>query len=159
MREIKEDNRLLASLAVFRELYNAEKDVYGIISVFLNDLIGLEKLYSFDANEITTKLNDTFEFDIPKAVVETSLGRLKFLEKNQGKYTVTDISKINDKNIQTKQEAIQSNNEAIINNLFKFIETEKKITLTEKDKEKISHSFCCFLLDLNNGDEFIEYIC
>lgn len=158
MREIKEDNRLLASLAVFRELYNAEKDVYGIISVFLNDLIGLEKLYSFDANEITTKLNDTFEFDIPKAVVETSLGRLKFLEKNQGKYTVTDISKINDKNIQTKQEAIQSNNEAIIDTLFKFIETEKKITLTEKDKEKISHSFCCFLLDLNNGDEFIEYI-
>jgi hypothetical protein len=158
MREIKEDNRLLASLAVFRELYNAEKDVYGIISVFLNDLIGFEKLYSFDANEITTKLNDTFEFDIPKAVVETSLGRLKFLVRKQGKYTVTDISKINDKNIQTKKEAIQSNNEAIIDNLYKFIETEKEFVLTENDKEKISHSFCCFLLDLNNGDEFIEYI-
>lgn len=158
MRQIKEDNRLIASLAVFRELYNAEKDVYGIISVFLNDLIGLEKLYTFDANEITTKLNDTFEFDIPKAVVETSLARLNFLEKNQGKYSVTDISKINNKNIQSKKEAIQSNNETIIHNLFKFIETEKKTTLTTKDKEKVSHSFCCFLLDLNNGDEFIEYI-
>jgi hypothetical protein len=158
MRQIKEDNRLLASLAVFRELYNAEKDVYGIISVFLNDLIGLEQFYSFDANEITNKLNDTFEFDIPKAVVETSLGRLKFIEKNQGKYTVTDISKINNKNVQTKQQTIQSNNETIINNLFKFIETEKKIILSEKDKEKVSHSFCCFLLDLNNGDEYIEYI-
>jgi len=158
MRQIKEDNRLLASLAVFRELYNAEKDVYGIISVFLNDLIGLEQLYSFDANEITIKLNDTFEFDIPKAVVETSLRRLKFIEKNQGKYTVTDISKINNKNVQTKQQTIQSNNETIINNLFRFIETEKKTTLSEKDKEKVSHSFCCFLLDLNNGNEFIEYI-
>jgi hypothetical protein len=72
MRQIKEDNILLASLAVFRELYNAEKDVYGIISVFLNDLIGLEQLYSFDSNEITNKLNDTFEFDIPKAVVEVA---------------------------------------------------------------------------------------
>lgn len=121
MRQIKEDNRLLASLAVFRELYNAEKDVYGVISVFLNDLIGLEKLYSFDANEITNKLNDTFEFDIPKAVVETSLGRIKFIEKNQGKYTVTDISKINNKNVQTKQQTIQSNNETIIDNLYTTI--------------------------------------
>lgn len=158
MRQIKEDNRLLASLAVFRELYNAEKDVYGIISVFLNDLIGLEKLYSFDANEITIKLNDAFEFDIPKAVVETSLSRLKFLEKDHGKYSVTDISKINNKNVQTKQQSIQSNNETIIDNLFKFIEIEKKVKLSDLDKEKVSHSFCCFLLDLNNGDEFIEYI-
>jgi len=47
MRQIKEDNRLLASLAVFRELYNAEKDVYGIISVFLTDIIKIESLYSF----------------------------------------------------------------------------------------------------------------
>jgi hypothetical protein len=61
MRQIKEDNRLLASLAVFRELYNAEKDVYGIISVFLSDLIKIENLYSFSLNEITNKLNSTFE--------------------------------------------------------------------------------------------------
>ncbi|MFT5964535.1 MAG: hypothetical protein ACI9L6_001278 [Flavobacterium sp.] len=158
MRQIKEDNRLLASLAVFRELYNAEKDVYGIISVFLNDLIKLNNLYSFSLNEITNKLNDTFEFDIPEAVVRTSLGRLTFLEKNQGDYIVTDVSKISNQNIETKQQTIQSNNETIIDNLFKFIETEKKVTLSEKDKEKVSHSFCYFLLDLNNGEEFIEYI-
>ncbi|MBP1618038.1 MAG: hypothetical protein H6Q14_1865 [Bacteroidetes bacterium] len=158
MKQIKEDNRLLASLAVFRELYNAEKDVYGIISVFLNDLIGLEKLYSFDANEITNKLNDTFEFEIPKAVVETSLSRLKFLEKNHGKYSVNDISKINNKNVQTKQQIILSSNETIIESLFKFIEIEKKASLSNQNKEKVSHSFSCFLLDLNNGDEYIEYI-
>jgi len=158
MAQVKEDNRLLASLAVFRELYNAEKDVYGILSVFLNDLICSEKLYSFDAKEITMKLNDTFEFDIPKAVIETSLARLKFIEKNQGRYIVTDISKVNSKYVKDIQHTIESNNEAIIDNLFKFIETEKKAALSKIDKEKISHSFCCFLLDINNGDEFIEYI-
>lgn len=158
MREIKEDNKLLASLAVFRELYNSEKDVYGIISVFLNDLIKLKNLYSFSLNEITNCLNDTFEFEIPEAVVRTALGRLSYLEKKQGDYLVTDISKINNQNIETKQKDIQSNNESIIEHLYKFIETEKKSNLSLKEKEQVSHSFCSFLLDINNGDEFIEYI-
>ena len=158
MREIKEDNRLLASLAVFRELYNSEKDVYGIISVFLNDLIKLKNLYSFSLNEITNTLNDTFEFDIPEAVVRTALGRLSFIEKKQGDYLVTDITKINNQNIETKQKDIQSNNESIIESLYTFIETEKKSNLSVKEKEQVSHSFCSFLLDINNGDEFIEYI-
>jgi len=158
MREIKEDNRLLASLAVFRELYNSEKDVYGIISVFLNDLIKLKNLYSFSLNEITNTLNDTFEFDIPEAVVRTALGRLSFIEKKQGDYLVTDITKINNQNIETKQKVIQSNNESIIESLYTFIETEKKSNLSLKEKEQVSHSFCSFLLDINNGDEFIEYI-
>ena len=158
MKPINEDNRLLASLAVFRELYNSEKDVYGIISVFLADLIKFEKLYSFSLNEITSKLNTTFEFEIPDAVVRTSLGRLSFLEKQHGAYHVTDFSKINTETFDQKRQIIQSNNETIIDNLFKFIETEKKVSLSEKDKEKVSHSFCCFLLDINNGDEYVEYV-
>ena len=145
-------------MAVFRELYNSEKDVYGIISVFLNDLIKLKNLYSFSLNEITNTLNDTFEFEIPEAVVRTALGRLSFLEKKQGDYLVTDISKINNQNIEIKQKDIQSNNESIIENLYKFIEIEKKSSLSLKEKEQVSHSFCSFLLDINNGDEFIEYI-
>jgi hypothetical protein len=131
MRQIKEDNRLLASLAVFRELYNAEKDVYGIISVFLTDIIKLENLYSFSLNEITNKLNSTFEFEIPDAVVRTSLNRLTFLEKQHGVYLVTDISSINTTTFDLKKQTIQSNNETIIDNLFKFIEIEKNIILTE----------------------------
>lgn len=158
MRQIKEDNRLLASLAVFRELYNSEKDVYGIISIFLADLIKIENLYSFSLNEITSKLNNTFEFEIPDAVVRTSLGRLTFLKKHQGAYLVTDFSNIDTDTFDQKRQTIQSNNETIIDNLFKFIEAEKKVTLSEKDKEKISHSFCCFLLDVNNGDEYVEYV-
>ena len=158
MREIKEDNKLLASLAVFRELYNSEKDVYGIISIFLNDLIKLKNLYSFSLNEITSSLNDTFEFDIPEAVVRTALGRLSFIEKKQGDYLVTDITKINNQNIEAKQKDIQSNNKSIIESLYTFIENEKKSNLSVKDKEQVSHTFCSFLLDINNGDEFIEYI-
>lgn len=49
------NNTLLASLAVFRELYNSEKDVYGVIASFLTDLIKTNKIYSFSLNEIHDK--------------------------------------------------------------------------------------------------------
>ena len=38
----KDNSKLLASLAVFRELYDSEKDIYSIIASFLNDLIRKE---------------------------------------------------------------------------------------------------------------------
>lgn len=158
MKKIKENNKLLASLAVFRELYNAEKDVFGIIAAFLNDLIKSNSLYSFSLSDITSKFNTTFEFEIPSAVVKTSLGRLDFIEKNRGTYIVKDISKIKSGDVDEKQKSIISNNDLIINNLFNFVEKKKKTTLNQVEKEKISYSFCCFLLDESNGDEYIEFI-
>ena len=92
MRNNTEDNKLLASLSVFRQLFNAEKDVYGVISVFLNDLIKTHNLLSFNLNEITNLLNQTYEFDIPSPVIVTSLGRLKYLEKSFGSYIVNNVS-------------------------------------------------------------------
>lgn len=158
MNRIKEENRLLASLAVFRELYDVEKDVYGIISTFLNEIIRNESLYSFDLNEITEKLNSTYEFEIPPAVVKTSLARLKFIEKDKTNYLISDVSKIKGKSINKTQKNIEVFNQSIFDNLIEFIESKKSSKLSDSEKEKISHSFCSFLLDKSNGDEYIEYI-
>lgn len=158
MRNNKQDNKLIASLAVFRELYNAEKDVYSIISVFLADIIKSNNLYSFSLSEITELFNKSYEFEIPPAVINTSLGRLEFLEKAFGSYRVTDISKIIETEIDNKQAEISINNDYIIQNLLNYIEKEKKIELNQREKENISHSFCSFLLDENNGIEYIEFI-
>ena len=158
MRNTQEDNKLIASLAVFRELFNSEKDIYGVISVFLSDIIKAQSLYTFTLSDITAIFNKTYEFNIPAAVVNTSLGRLEFIEKNQGSYIVTDISHLQETNIDTKQSEIIQNNNHIIENLFRFIESEKKISLTQHEKETISHSFCSFLLDESNGNQYIEYI-
>ena len=90
----KDNSKLLASLAVFRELYDSEKDIYSIIASFLNDLIRKEKLNVIGINEITEKLNSEFEFDIPSAVVKTSLKRLDYLQNLGTHFIVTDFSKI-----------------------------------------------------------------
>lgn len=158
MRNNTEDNRLLASLSVFRQLFNAEKDVYGVISVFLNDLIKTHNLLSFNLNEITNLLNQTYEFDIPSPVILTSLGRLKYLEKSFGSYIVNGIDKIQVRAIEATQSEITKSNSEIISKLFDFIEKDRESTLSTIEKEKISHSFCTFLLDENNGNDYIKYI-
>lgn len=154
----KEESKCLASLAVFRELYNKQKDVYGVISAFLNEIISSNGMKQFNITEVANLLNLTFDFSIPEAVVRTSLGRLDYLEKEQGIYTVVKpINTVNGE-VTILQKEIKQNNDIIIDNLFDFIQTEKKTLLNETERNKIEHSFCSFLLDSTNGEYYAEFI-
>lgn len=94
MTETLEESKCLASLAVFRELYNSEQDVYGIISEFLIEIILSNAKHSFNLTEITHLLNNTYDFSIPEAVVRTSLNRIKSLNKEDGAYTLGNFTKL-----------------------------------------------------------------
>lgn len=160
MTEIKEESKCLASLAVFRELYNSEKDIYGIICEFLKEIITTQGKHQFSLTEITTLLNEIYDFKIPEAVVNTSLSRFKTaLTKSSGLFTVADQTAFDiTGKLTDKHNEIKNNNEAIICNLFKFIETEKKTILTEEEKSKITHSFSSFIIDETTIQEYSDYI-
>lgn len=152
------NTKLLASLTVFRELYDSEKDIYSIILSFLTEIIKKYSYRSFDLIEITEKLNIEFELEIPSAVVSSSLKRLSYLQKLGSKYIVKAFDQIEESTIEAKQkESIETNNE-IINSLYLFIENKIQKNLNSEEKQAISHSFCTFLLDIANGDQYIEYI-
>lgn len=158
MQEIKEKSRHLASLAVFRELYNQQTDIHGVISEFLKGIIISNAKHEFNLTEITELLNTTFDFSIPDAVVSTSLGRIKDLSKVESNYIVDSklFKKRND--IETLQRKRSECNSVLLESLFTFISEEKKVDLTDEDKDKIINSFCSFLMDDSNGEEFSEYI-
>ena len=158
MKKTIEESKCLASLAVFRELYNSEKDIYGIISEFVVELIVTNSKHSFNLTEITLLLNSTYDFTIPDAVVRTSLNRLNFLSKKDGIYFAENIAGLKSSNVNDKKETIQKNNDEIIEKLFLFIEKQIKRELTEIEKTTIVHSFISFIIDSTNGDEYSEYI-
>ena len=160
MKDCLEVSKCLASLAVFRELYNSEKDIYGIICAFLKEIISTNGKYQFTITEITHLLNDTYDFKIPEAVVSTSLSRFKnSLEKLHGLFTITDQTAFAVTGKLTgAHKSIQQTNELIIENLFKFIEDEKKATLSQEEKERIVHSFCSFIIDESTAQEYSEYV-
>lgn len=158
MNDCKQESKCLASLAVFRELYNSQKDVYGIISEFLKELIINNALHQFNLTEITNLLNETYDFKIPDAVVKTSINRLNFIEKNQGIYNAINIAQLESNNISNKQLNIQQSNDVLIDGLFSFIKESKNIELSDTEKEKIVKSFCSFILGENNGYEYSDYV-
>ena len=158
MNNNKEESKCLASLAVFRELYNKQKDVYGVISEFLNEIISSNGMHQFTIKEISNLLNITYDFSIPDAVVRTAVGRLDYLEKEQGIYIVVRPLESKSGEVSLLQKETKSNNDIIIESLFDFIQTEKKSILTETEKNIIEHSFCSFLLDNANGEKYAEYI-
>lgn len=159
MKDYLEVSKCLASLAVFRELYDSQKDIYGIIAEFLKEVIASNSKYRFGLMEITQLLNNNFDFRIPEAVVKTSLNRLTFLVKSYGKYTVERPADLqNTTKLTRKHSDIKRNNDLIIEDLFKYIETEKELKLNDTDKKKIVHSFCSFILDESTSQEHSKYI-
>lgn len=159
MENTLENSKCLASLAVFRELYDNQKDVYGVISEFLKEIISSENKYQFGLTEITLVLNESYDFKIPEAVVKTSLSRLPFLSKSNGVYSVNKpIDQIRNKEFQEKQNKIYNNNNNVVNCLFTYIESQKKVTLSEAEKEIIVKSLCSFMLDESTVQEYSEYI-
>jgi hypothetical protein len=108
----------LASLAVFRELYNSQTDVYGVIGKFINEIISSKGKYSFSLTEITNLLNENFGFNLPEAVVSTSIGRLDNIIKEYELYTVEKKHKQTGSEVNAlQQESIKSSNR-IIDGLF-----------------------------------------
>ena len=159
MENTLENSKCLASLAVFRELYDNQKDVYGVISEFLKEIISSENKYQFGLTEITLVLNESYDFKIPEVVVKTSLSRLPFLSKSNGVYSVNKpIDQIRNKEFQEKQNKIYNNNNNVVNRLFTYIESQKKVTLSEAEKEIIVKSLCSFMLDESTVQEYSEYI-
>ena len=90
-RDIKiEDSKRLACFALFRELYNEALDVYGIIVEFIKNVIASKKMYSFTLTEMTELLNSSYGFDLPEAVVKTSIKRIKKIKLGNHVYRVIE---------------------------------------------------------------------
>jgi hypothetical protein len=160
MEDVLQESKCLASLAVFRELYNSEKDIYGIIGEFLKEIITSNGKHQFSLTEISQLLNDTYDFKIPEAVVSTSLNRFKdSYTKSQGYYTITKQESFSITGKLTGYHSqIQNNNNLIINNLFEFIENETKSKLSDEEREKVVHSFCSFIIDESTAQEYAEFV-
>lgn len=157
MKNIKEESKLLASLVVFRELYDKQKDVYGVIAEFLKEIIVVNGKRKFNTTEITNQLNNSFDFSIPEAVVNTAIKRLN-LPKEDGVYIVQTMPVLENRIVEKLQEQNLNSNVEIISNLFSFVEAKKGVILSEDEKTKIVRSFCSFLLDDSNAINYSEYI-
>lgn len=149
------NKRRIASLALFRNLYNEGKsNVMTILCEFAKSIVNDKHLTGFTPTQIKNELKDEYEFYIPEFVVESVLK--KFCKKDGAMYypSADNLSQmVNNQEI----EKIEKSHETIISKLISFVEDKKSRKLESKEIERLIQSFCGFLLDESDVD-YSDYI-
>lgn len=141
----------LASLATLKCLNDSGKykSPYQLLSVFIKNVINIEKMYSFDTLTIKTKLKEHFGFDIPEAVISTSLKKIPevSLDRNEYHYQVKDYESNELTFIDCDQERNTQSANGIVEKMNSFIGSH--INNQKINNEKLTKEFIAYII----GDE------
>lgn len=155
-KDIMEDQRLLASAALFRQLHENKKDIYEVLGQFIRTSIILNRSWFFNVTSISRQLFDDFGFKIPEAVVKSCLKhRLKkegYVDLNQaGGYSVTCKFDKGD-SILSNFESVKNEQEIIKEELISYVENalNKKLDVEEK-KDLVASFYSYFINDDRNS--------
>ena len=122
MDRISDKRKCMASLAVFRNLYNQKRDVYCVIAEFIKLAIAEKALSSFDLQQMVNIINQDYGFDLPVAVVKRALGKLDFLNKDKSSYTIKIDAVFNYDEIRKDTQTENDENQKAIDLLCLFVE-------------------------------------
>ncbi len=152
------DSNLLASLAVFRQLQESGKSINDILNEFIVDIIKTNGLYSFGSKKINDLLNETYDFQIPDAVVALSLKKIDALTHKNGLFTISDSSKLDFFNIEKQKHLNTEKHMRLISQLYEYIEMKNSKKLSDKDKNDIEHALSNFILDNKVDNGYSDFI-
>lgn len=146
------DTKLIASVALFRELYNEQRDIYDVISALLKAAIVFDKKLAFNVTEATQSLESVFGFQLPEAVVASTLrNRLKNKEQvvtyDQGVYAVAPDKVPDIHFLDQELNATRETQKWIANELAEYSKSHSKRKLSDADRESLFESFGAFLLN------------
>lgn len=153
-----QEQRLLASAALMRELYDNNKDIYDVVSEFIRASILLNSRWTFNATECTKDIKKTFGFNLPQAVINTCLKkRLKKsgeLSLDRGTYNVADDFDRN-KSINSSLDTLQNEYNEIINNLISHV---RSLSAIDVNDDTLKYSFNEYILNNKASGEYVNYI-
>jgi len=156
------ENKMLASVALFGELYDSKKNVYDVIGEFIKAAIISEAKWSFNSQDAKQLLEYIFDFEIPEAVIKLTL-RNRLIKDNtitysDGVYTYRpDLVKIGN-NLSAEFEINKENYERIRQDLILYVESKSSKPLTQNEQDDLNKSFNSYLLDDGISDTDSQYI-
>lgn len=148
MDRISDNKKCMASLAVFRSLYDKDEDLFSVIASFSKQLIIRQRLSGFELQEFCSKFKEEYGFDLPTAVIKTSLKRLDFLKIEHTYYVLSDsFENLDIDSVSKLEEESNQRNQEILDALIKYVESEEATKLSIEQKQILYNSFCSFVID------------
>lgn len=160
MDRISDERKCMASLAVFRSLYNEEKDLYAIIADFAKKLIAEKSLRNFELQEMCYLFEESYGFDLPSAVIKTSLKRLKKILDIRGTFYKLKVgnSQIEAENVGDLEKHYKAINDNIFSQLLHYVEKNSSRKFSNIDIDKLNNAFCSYVIDEDVKSEFKDLI-
>lgn len=147
---------ILLSFALFKTLYDENQSIYGVISLLIRFALSKSNSREFSLVEITKNVNEQYKFDIPEAIIKTSLNKLK--NKNELKLENKKYLKTNKfENIESiaKDTGAAKRKEAyIITEISKYLKAEYK----QLSFEEVRNSLEEYILNKSNGTDISTHI-
>ena len=158
------ENNLVASVALFSELYNSEQysDISDVLSEFIKGAIVHRREYTFNSSRMKILLEEVYGFIIPESVVRTTLRKMvkaKYYVKREENVFVFTGNLEYSQSINDEFETKNIQHENIYNDLCKYIETKTKKELDEDNRRIVFDNLFHFLMNQNGyHDKYYAYI-
>lgn len=151
---------ILASYVTLKELYNTNKyrSSYQILVEFVKYIIINEKLHSFLLLQMKEKINEVFGFNLPVAVLKTTIKNCVFVVKNDNSngYAV-DYSKLQENSeFNSIISLAERDNYTIIDDIVEF--AKEKVTGSYINRQDIVDSLVSFLVDDYSSGKYYEVV-
>ena len=138
---------ILASYVTYKELYKSEMytSPYQILAEFIKYILYTEKMYSFSLVEIKKRLRDIFEFDLPTAVIKSSLRKIESITRCQnGDYAINVETIEVDESLMKYKEDAENRNDIISKMLVEYVEEKIGKCLDTRDKHDLIKEFIAY---------------
>lgn len=146
------NTRIVASFSTIKSMVDAKeyKSSYMILAEFIQYAIAEKKLYTFTSLDIKKTLMELFGFEIPEAVIRTSIKKIKFVVKENGIYKADKINIKVDDNFNK----IKNNSEDEFVKVFELLNLyiEGRNSDSKINNEQLTNEFISFLIDDNIND-------
>ena len=161
---------LIASIAVFTNLYDAEHDIYSVLARFVTATINQKNMWSFDITTLRNRLRECFEIDVYESVLKTVIrNRLKdSITSTNGEYHAKPSAEAL-KDFDRQLSAQDTKYRPVFDALIAYsrsstsqhiqdqdiIEGFTKFLLTDSSQDT-GHIFSRFMLSKESDKEFVE---
>lgn len=138
---------ILASFSTMKSLVDAQQyqSPYQILAEFIQYIIIKSNLHSFTAIEMKNRLFEVFGFDIPEAVVRTTVRGLQFVKTENRIYHVNQIELKDNSAFEEMKAVAEANNTDIIDLLIAFAQETDPSSAIWADA--LTQEFIAYLLD------------
>lgn len=159
MQRISNNRKCMASLAVFRNLFDSDKDIYSVISEFANQIILNNGLHlECDLSTIMSFLKTDYGFEIPESVLRASLRKLPYISIERAKVLIHEKNREYNTKFVADYEEIDKKNNEILDDLLCFVSEKEGRELTAKEKDNLTKAFCAYIIDEDTRIDYGPYI-